>query len=68
MPYVISGTDTSGMVTLRRDTVEAAQKKAAELWADGCWDIRISGPDGGDIALPVFDAGSVEPGNLVRTN
>ena len=56
MPYLIKGTDTSGTVTLRRDTVAAALKKAAELTDDGSWDIEIEMPDGRVVSADAFDA------------
>lgn len=46
MAFMIQGTDTSGNVSLRRDSPVAAVKKAAELIADGCWDVQITAPDG----------------------
>lgn len=46
MPYRVQGTDTSGYVSLRRETAAAAAKKASELIADGCWDVQITAPDG----------------------
>lgn len=46
MSFFIRGTDTSGSISLRRDTTAAAVKKAAELIADGCWDVEITTPDG----------------------
>lgn len=46
MPYFVKATDTSGTVTLRRDTVAAALKKATELTNDGSWDVQIGTPDG----------------------
>ena len=41
MQYHIKGLDTAGQVVLHRETVPAAIKKAAELLADGCWDVAI---------------------------
>jgi hypothetical protein len=38
MRFLITGTDTSGNITLRRETAAAALKKAAELAEDGCLD------------------------------
>lgn len=55
MPYLVQGTDTSGSVSLRRDTPAAASKKAAELTADGCWDVQITAPDGRVYAAAEFD-------------
>jgi hypothetical protein len=33
-------------VTLHRDSVPAAMKKAVELISDGCWNVEIITPDG----------------------
>ena len=52
---MIHGTDTSGSVSLRRDTPSAALKKASELIADGCWDVQITTPDGQVYAETEFD-------------
>jgi hypothetical protein len=46
MKFRITALDTAGGVTLQRDTVPAAMKKAAELMSDGCWDVAIIAPDG----------------------
>jgi hypothetical protein len=46
MKFFITALDTSGIVTLQRASVPAAMKKAAELVADGCWDVEIVTPDG----------------------
>jgi len=46
MSFLISATDTCGRVTLRRETANAAVKKAAELAEDGYRDVAIIGPDG----------------------
>lgn len=61
MPYLIRGSDTSGTVTLRRDSVAAALKKATELNDDGCWDIQIELPDGRVVTADGFDALRAEP-------
>ncbi|MDB5514367.1 MAG: hypothetical protein JWQ17_1125 [Tardiphaga sp.] len=55
MPFAIQGTDTSGSISLRRDTTAAAVKKAAELIADGCWDVQITTPDGRVYPSTEFD-------------
>jgi hypothetical protein len=55
MRFLITGTDASGCITLRRDTVAAARKKAAELAEDGCRDIAIIDPDGNRYPPPAFD-------------
>jgi hypothetical protein len=46
MKFLITALDTSGSVTLQRESVPAAVKKAAELISDGCWDVEIITPDG----------------------
>jgi hypothetical protein len=61
MPFLISATDICGRVTLRRETADAALKKAAELAEDGYRDIAIAGPDGqlySPTALDEFAASS----------
>jgi hypothetical protein len=55
MPFSIQGTDTSGSISLRRENTAAAVKKAAELIADGCWDVRITTPEGRVYASTEFD-------------
>ena len=56
MPFLVKGTDTSGMISLRRDSIEAALKKARELTEDGCWDVEITGPDGQTHDAAAFEA------------
>jgi hypothetical protein len=46
MSFLISAQDTAGNVTLNRESVPAALKKAGELISDGCWDVEIVTPDG----------------------
>jgi hypothetical protein len=46
MRFLITGTDTAGGITVRRDTAVAALKKAAKLDRDGSWDITITAPEG----------------------
>ena len=41
MPYAIHARDGSGLVTLFRETKEAAEKKAAELAHMGCFEVEI---------------------------
>jgi hypothetical protein len=55
MPFAIQATDTSGSVSLRRENTAAAVKKAEELIADGCWDVRITTPDGRIYSSTEFD-------------
>ncbi len=42
MPYTIRARDGAGLITLTRQTLEAAEKKAAELKEMGCFDIEIT--------------------------
>jgi hypothetical protein len=46
MRFLITALDTAGNVTLNRESVPAALKKAAELISDGCWNVEIVTPDG----------------------
>jgi hypothetical protein len=55
MKFFITALDTSGIVTLHRDTVPAAMKKAAELISDGCLNVEITTPDGASYAASEFD-------------
>ena len=48
MRFYITALDTSGTVTLHRDTVPAAIKKASELISDGCLNVEIIMPDGAE--------------------
>ncbi len=55
MTYVITGTDSAGAVSLKRDSVAAAIKKARELMGDGCRDVCITDPDGRSFSHLEFD-------------
>jgi hypothetical protein len=55
MVFLINALDTSGVVTLRRESVLAAMKKADELISDGCWDVEIVTPDGATYNSGEFD-------------
>jgi hypothetical protein len=46
MSYLITGTDSAGALSLKRDSAAAAIKKAVELMADECRDVCITDPDG----------------------
>ena len=61
MPYTISGKDIRGVNTARRKTAELALKKARELIARGCYDVRIATPEGRTYH-------SAEFGDLPRTS
>jgi hypothetical protein len=53
--FVIVAHDTVGSVTLHRETVLAALKKAGELISDGCWNVEIVTPDGAAYQPAEFD-------------
>ena len=55
MKFYIQGLDTSGSVTLHRDSVPAAIKKATELISDGCLNVEIITPDGANYHAGEFD-------------
>jgi hypothetical protein len=55
MRYIITGTDTAGGLSLKRDTAAAALKKATELMGDGCKDVCITDPDGRVFGHAEFD-------------
>jgi hypothetical protein len=55
MNYIITGTDSAGAVSLRRDSAAAAIKKALELMGDGCRDVCITDPDGRIYRHAEFD-------------
>jgi hypothetical protein len=46
MIFYVTALDTSGIVTLHRDSVPAAIKKASELVSDGCLNVEIIMPNG----------------------
>jgi hypothetical protein len=41
MPYLVIARDGAGQLTLTRETLEAAEKKAAELEEMGCFDVEV---------------------------
>jgi hypothetical protein len=55
MKFYITALDTSGTVTLHRDTVPAAIKKASELISDGCLNVEIVMPDGAKYQRGEFE-------------
>jgi hypothetical protein len=55
MSYVITGTDSAGALSLKRDSAAAAIKKARELMGEGCRDVSITAPDGRIYSHPEFD-------------
>lgn len=54
MPYSISAETLIGAVTLRRDTVDGAIKKARELREGGMWNIRVADDDG-EVVIDEFN-------------
>lgn len=46
MKFYITALDTSGTVTLERDTIPGAIKKAGELISAGCLNVEVVMPDG----------------------
>ena len=55
MSYIITGTDSAGALSLKRDSAAAAIKKAVELMADGCRDVFITDPNGRIHSHAEFD-------------
>jgi hypothetical protein len=55
MRFLITATDISGSITLRRETAAAPLKKAAELAEDGYRDVAITTPDGRLFPSETFD-------------
>jgi hypothetical protein len=55
MSYIITGADSAGALSLKRDSAAAAIKKALELLRDGCRDVSITAPDGRTHGHPEFD-------------
>jgi hypothetical protein len=55
MSYIITGTDSAGALSLKRDSAAAAIKKAIELMADGCRDVCITDPGGRIYRREEFD-------------
>ena len=55
MKFYIQGLDTSGSITLHRNSVPAAIRKATELISDGCLNVEIITPDGGAYHAGEFD-------------
>jgi hypothetical protein len=66
MSYIITGTDSAGALSLKRDSASAAIKKAVELMGDGCREVCITDPDGRVYSHAEFDqlraAEGVKPG------
>jgi hypothetical protein len=46
MSYIVTGTNSAGVLSLKRDNAVAAVKKAVELIEDGAREVHITDPDG----------------------
>jgi hypothetical protein len=55
MPYTITGTNTIGAISLRRETSVAALKKARELAEQGVMNVRIADEQGRQYEPAEFD-------------
>jgi hypothetical protein len=55
MRFFITARDTAGSVTLHRDSVPAALKKADELLSGGFFNVEIVMPDGAAYQHGEFD-------------
>ena len=55
MRFLITARDTSGRITLRRETTAAAVKKASELAEDGFLEVEITAPDGHQYPPQAFN-------------
>jgi len=55
MKFIITARDTSGSVTLHRESVPAALKKADELLSGGFFNVEIVMPDGAAYIPGEFD-------------
>ena len=64
MVFLITALDTSGNVTLRRESALAAMKKATELISDGCWNVEVTTPDGATYNPGEFDQLKARVGGL----
>ncbi|MBK5960590.1 hypothetical protein CCR97_20650 [Rhodoplanes elegans] len=54
MPYIITGHDTAGALTLKRETPAAAIKKADELMGEGVTGVEITDQDGRHYSVAEF--------------
>jgi hypothetical protein len=55
MSYIITGIDSAGTVSLKRDSAPAALKKAVELMSEGVRDVQITAPEGRVYGHADFD-------------
>ena len=51
MSYIITGTNSAGVLSLKRDSAVAAVKKAAELMRDGARDVHITAQDAASTVM-----------------
>lgn len=63
MTFHINAVDTSGALSLHRETAASAAKKATELVADGCWDVEVIAPDGRSYPVTALDRLEAEHGH-----
>jgi hypothetical protein len=68
MTYFIYARDGVGLVVLRRDSQEAAQKRAAELKDMGWFDIDIAEEDDGAVARASGKAAGAADSRDVRAH
>jgi hypothetical protein len=54
MNFTVKGMCQHGELAYRRNTAEAALKKARELGRTGCYDVHIITPEGRDYASSEF--------------
>lgn len=64
LPYFVKGQDLSGSVSLRRDSADAALKKARELLAQDSLEVEITDPDGTVFREQDFDKLTARPLDL----
>jgi hypothetical protein len=67
MSYIITGRDSAGALSLKRDSAAAAIKKAVELMGDGCRDVCITDADGHIYGHAEFDQLRAASGERCRT-
>ncbi|EJW13520.1 hypothetical protein A33M_3504 [Rhodovulum sp. PH10] len=56
MGWIVTGKDTAGALSLKRDTATAAVKKAHELMAEGVVEVEITDPHGRCYGPAEFEA------------
>jgi hypothetical protein len=55
MSHIITGTDSAGALSLKRDSAAAATKKAIELMGDGRREVCVTDQDGRVYSHADFD-------------